>query len=232
MVFDVGLTSKKMNQEAFYQIGFNKETVFTHQENIGKLGYLSTYAQFKNKEGKPLAYINLPYFAKQSALETEISTFLVAFINIYVLIFVLSIIIAMIISNYFTQPLKLIQSKLRNVKLGKSNELIHWEERDEIGALVGEYNRMIGELSKSAELLAKSERESAWREMAKQVAHEIKNPLTPMKLSLQHMQRTWKDKSPNWDKNFESMSSTLIEQINALSTIANEFSNFAKMPTA
>ncbi len=110
--------------------------------------------------------------------------------------------------------------------------MIEWPEKDEIGSLVSEYNRMILELSKSAELLAKSERESAWREMAKQVAHEIKNPLTPMKLSVQHLKRIWNDDAPDMEERVERLTQTIIDQIDTLSTIATEFSNFAKMPKA
>jgi signal transduction histidine kinase len=231
-VFDEGLTSKKMNPEAFLQMAVLGKTEFVHDERIGKLEYLSAYIPFKNKDGKLLAYLNLPYFAKQSELEKEISGFLVALINIYVLLFALSIITAIFISNYVTKPLKLIQDKLSNIRLGKTNEPIEWKENDEIGNLVSEYNRMISELSKSAELLARSERESAWREMAKQVAHEIKNPLTPMKLSVQHLQRTYKDHAPDMDVKMERLTKTIIEQIDTLSSIATEFSNFAKMPRA
>lgn len=231
-VFDEGLTSKKMNPEAYLQMSVLGKTEYVHDERIGKLEYLSAYIPFKNKDGKLLAYLNLPYFAKQSELEKEISGFLVALINIYVLLFVLSIITAIFISNYVTKPLKLIQDKLSNIRLGKTNEPIEWKENDEIGNLVSEYNRMISELSKSAELLAKSERESAWREMAKQVAHEIKNPLTPMKLSVQHLQRTYKDHAPDMDEKMERLTKTIVEQIDTLSSIATEFSNFAKMPKA
>lgn len=231
-VFDEGLTSKKINPEAFLQMAILGKTEFIHDERIGKLEYLSAYIPFKNKDGKLLAYLNLPYFAKQSELEKEISGFLVALINIYVLLFALSIVTAIFISNYVTKPLKLIQDKLSKIKLGKTNEPIEWKDKDEIGNLVSEYNRMIEELSKSAELLAKSEREIAWREMAKQVAHEIKNPLTPMKLSVQHLQRTWKDHAPDMDKKMERLTQTIIEQIETLSSIATEFSNFAQMPKA
>lgn len=231
-VFDEGLTSKKMNPEAYKQLAVAGKTEFIHDEQIGKLEYLSAYVPFKNTNGKVLAYLNLPYFAKQSELEKEISGFLVALINIYVLLFALSIITAILISNYVTRPLKLIQDKLSKIKLGKTNETIEWKEKDEIGSLVSEYNRMILELAKSAELLAKSERESAWREMAKQVAHEIKNPLTPMKLSVQHLQRTYKDQAPDMDEKIERLTKTIIEQIDTLSSIATEFSNFAKMPKA
>lgn len=229
-VFDEGLSSKKMNPEAFKQLSILGRTEFIHDEQIGKLEFLSAYVPLKNTEGKVLAYINLPYFAKQSELEKEISGFLVALINIYVLLFALSIITAILISNFVTRPLKLIQDKLSKIKLGKANETIEWKEKDEIGSLVSEYNRMILELSKSAELLAKSERESAWREMAKQVAHEIKNPLTPMKLSVQHLQRTYKDQAPDMDEKIERLTKTIIEQIDTLSSIATAFSNFAKMP--
>jgi len=110
------------------------------------------------------------------------------------------------------------------------NEMIKWEKKDEIGRLVEEYNRMIRELGESVEKLARSEREGAWREMAKQVAHEIKNPLTPMKLSVQYLKKAWDEKSPDWEHRLEKFTKTLTEQIEALSLIATEFSDFAKMP--
>ena len=231
-VFDEGLVSKKMNPVAYLQMAEKKKSEFVHDENIGNLNYLSAYIPFKNRSGKEIAYLNLPYFAKQSDLEKGISTFLVALINIYVLLFALSIIVAIAISNYLTRPLKLIQDKMSKVKLGKTNELIEWKQQDEIGSLISEYNRMIEELADSAQLLAKSERESAWREMAKQVAHEIKNPLTPMKLSIQHIQRLLDDKSPDLEERVRRLAKTLIEQIDTLSSIASEFSSFAKMPKA
>ncbi|TND10295.1 MAG: integral membrane sensor signal transduction histidine kinase [Bacteroidetes bacterium] len=229
-VFEEGLVSKKMNPEAYLQIGINHRTEFIHDENIGNLAYLSAYLPLKNKDGQLQAYLNLPYFAKQSDLQKEISTFLVALINVYVLLFALSILAAIFISNYLTQPLKLIQEKMRQVKLGKTNEQIDWKNRDEIGSLVSEYNRMIVELMNSAQLLAQSERESAWREMAKQVAHEIKNPLTPMRLSIQLLQQAYKDKKPDIEQRLERVTKTLIEQIDTLSSIASAFSDFAKMP--
>ncbi len=231
-IFDKGLTSRKMNQEAYLQLQVLGKREFIHDEQIGKLEYLSAYIPFVNNDHKLLGYLNLPYFAKQNDLEKEISGFLVALINIYILLFTLAIVIAVLISNYVTQPLRLIQDKLSKIKLGTHNELIEWHDKDEIGSLVIEYNRMIVELSRSAELLAKSEREIAWREMAKQVAHEIKNPLTPMKLSIQHLQRLKDDNAPDMDQKMKQLTQTLIEQIDTLSNIATEFSNFAKMPKA
>lgn len=231
-IVEEGLASKKMNPDAFLQMAIHNKTQFIHDEEIGNLEYLSAYVPFKGKDGKLLAYLNLPYFAKQTELEKEIAGFLVALINIYIFLFALSVLMAIFISNYITLPLKLIQDKLSKIKLGKINEPITWTDHDEIGNLVGEYNRMISELTHSAELLAKSERESAWREMAKQVAHEIKNPLTPMKLSVQHLQRMWTDKSPDMEQKLQRITQTLIEQIDSLSSIASTFSSFAIMPKA
>ena len=150
--------------------------------------------------------------------------------NIYFFLILLSVIVAIFISNNITKPLQIIQERFRAIDLGKKNEPIQYNSRDEIGSLIKEYNRMVSELSENAEMLAKSERESAWREMAKQIAHEIKNPLTPMKLSVQYLQKAWKDEIPEFDKRLEKFSNSLISQINNLSSIATEFSNFAKMP--
>jgi nitrogen fixation/metabolism regulation signal transduction histidine kinase len=124
----------------------------------------------------------------------------------------------------------MLQQKLANISLGKKNETIEWNNNDEIGNLIIEYNRMILELGESAERLAKSERESAWREMAKQVAHEIKNPLTPLRLNAQLIQRAYEEQSPQFDEKFKKFTSMLIEQVDTLAQIANEFSNFAVMP--
>lgn len=229
-VFDEGLVSRKMNPEAYLQINLDRRSEFIHDENIGNLAYLSAYLPVKNRQGELQAYLNLPYFAKQSDLEKEISTFLVALINVYVLLFALSVLAAIFISNYLTHPLRLIQEKMRQVKLGRKSDAIEWKNKDEIGSLVSEYNRMIVELAASAEKLAQSERESAWREMAKQVAHEIKNPLTPMRLSMQLFQRAYSDKAPDMDQKVDRLAKTMLEQIDTLASIATAFSDFAKMP--
>lgn len=231
-LFDIGLISDKMNSEACYSMQFQKKTIFVQNERIGKLSYLSAYTPLTNNKGETVAYLNLPYFAKQNGLQKEILTLLSALINIYVLLIIIAIAIALFISKKITEPFEVIGRNIKNVKLGKENEPIEWKSNDEIGRLVIEYNKMIQKLGESAQTLAKSERESAWREMAKQVAHEIKNPLTPMKLSVQHLQRSYYEKTPGWDKNIERMTRTLIEQIDTLAHIATEFSNFAKMPKA
>jgi len=229
-IFDEGLISRNMNPIAFYQLKNNGKTQFVEKENIGKHVYLSAYMPFRNNDNKLVAYVNLPYFAKQSELSKEISYFLKAYLNIYVFLIAVAVFIALLVSNYITRPLKLIKDKLSNLKLGRKNEKINWHRNDEIGNLIQEYNSMVDQLTRSAEMLAKSEREVAWREMAKQVAHEIKNPLTPMKLSIQHLQRAWNDKVPDWDERLKHFTNNIVEQIDSLSLIATEFSDFAKMP--
>ena len=231
-IYSKGLLSKKMNTLAYEKMSLKNKSEFIHQEQIGELNYLSAYVPFVNNEGNRLAYLNLQYISKQDDLENQISGFLLAIINIMVLMLAISIILAITLSNRLTSPLKYIQESLRNVKLGSKSKAIEYEGADEIGELVKEYNKKVEELQKSAEQLAKSERESAWREMAKQVAHEIKNPLTPMKLSIQHMKRSIEVKDEMSQDKLNKVTASLIEQIDALTKIANEFSNFAKMPKA
>jgi len=231
-VFERGLQGEKMNPVAYHKLTGEKQAEFVNRESIGNLSYLSAYVPYLNAENKLMAYLNLPYFTKQDVLSKDISTLTVAIINVYVLLILMTIAIAVFISEQITKPLRMIQQKFSEIKLGKQYEAITYAGKDEIGNLVAEYNRMVGELERSVEMLAKSERESAWREMAKQIAHEIKNPLTPMKLSIQQLQKAWQDKTEDFDKYLERVTRTLIEQIDNLSKIASEFSNFAKMPKA
>lgn len=229
-LFEKQLMSQRMNPSALMQIAGLRKSYFIHQENIGEYSFLSAYIPFRNLDGKIIGYLNLPYFARQSELQEEIGAFLITFANIFVVLTALAIIIALIISNYITLPLKLMQNHMSLVKLGGANTKLNWNRKDEIGELIEEYNRMVDELDRSVSLLARSERESAWREMARQVAHEIKNPLTPMKLSVQYLQRAWKNQTDDFDERMKRFTDTLIEQIDGLSVIASEFSDFAKMP--
>lgn len=231
-VFDEGLISRKINPIAFNELLVNNQTLFINEEKIGSLRYISAYAPFRNNNNQILGYVNLPYFGQQNERDKELATFLVALINIYVLLFVLALLLALAISNRITLPLTIIRERIANIKFGNSSEPIVWKSKDEIGSLIEDYNRMVVELAKSAELLAKSEREGAWREMAKQVAHEIKNPLTPMKLSVQFLQRAWNDKKEDFDERLKRFTDAIIEQIDTLSAIATEFSNFAKISAA
>ncbi|MDY0343132.1 MAG: ATP-binding protein [Lentimicrobium sp.] len=231
-IFDQGIKSPLMSQQAFIELSGHKRTRYLTNENIGHYQYLSAYLPFRNSDNKLIAYINLPYFARQQELREEISSFLVAFLNIYILLTVFAIGIALLVGIYFTRPLQLIRNRFSSIKFGVPNEQIEYNRNDELGDLIKEYNFMIDKLAESAEQLARSERESAWREMARQVAHEIKNPLTPMKLSIQHLFKSYRENAPDWHKRLESTTRTLIFQIDSLSDIATAFSDFAKLPQA
>ena len=231
-IYDQNIISRRMNPEALFEIKKDQLTQFINPENAGNLKYISAYAPLTDQSGNIKAYLSLPYFEKQNELNKEVSGFLSALLNIYVLLLAIAVLLTVIISSRITKPLLLIQQKISKIRLGSVNEHIAYQRNDEIGQLVQEYNRMLDELSSSADKLAKSERELAWREMAKQVAHEIKNPLTPMKLSVQHLQRTLQQKNEA-DKAFvDRISTTLIQQIDTLSNIATAFSDFAQMPNA
>ncbi len=151
-------------------------------------------------------------------------------LNLYIFLFVVASSIALTFSDSITRPLLKLREKFSSVKIGRSNEPIDWDSNDELGQLIADYNRMITKIEESVNTLTMTERELAWREMAKQVAHEIKNPLTPMKLSLQHLQHAIKKNPSGAQELIDRVSKTLLEQIDNLSSIASEFSHFAKMP--
>lgn len=231
-VYNIGLVSEQLNPTALFQLRRKNKSEFFHQEKIGNLDYLSGYIPFYNNDGKLLAYLNLQHFGQQKEFEDQIQQFLVAIVNVFILLLALSITIAIFVSSWVTLPLRILQQNFAKVQFGKYNQPIPYLANDEIGILVKEYNKKLEELAFAAQQIAQSERESAWREMAKQVAHEIKNPLTPMKLNLQQLQRVFDPNDPNSKDKINKVANSIIEQIDALATIANEFSHFAKMPQA
>ncbi|MBK7148723.1 MAG: HAMP domain-containing histidine kinase [Bacteroidetes bacterium] len=229
-IYEQGLLARRMNPKAFFNLRKTKSIQTTQQEQIGALNYLATYSPLLSTSGDAIAYLGIPYFERARDVNAEVSSFLVSLINVYAFLLICAALLAYFVSNSITQPLTIIGNKLRILNLNKKNEAIEWHSRDEIGILVGEYNKMIAELEQSAQKLAKGERESAWREMAKQIAHEIKNPLTPMKLSIQYLQRSIDEGKPNIEELAKKVAKTLEEQIENLSSIATAFASFAKMP--
>jgi signal transduction histidine kinase len=231
LITEKGLLSKKINPDAFVQLYREPKIQWIQKEKIGSMKYLSGYAPLRNN-GEIFAYLNVPYFATQTELNQQISNFLVALINFNAFIFLIAGLLALLITNSITKSFSLVTEKLRHVSLGQQNDEIEWEKDDEIGALVKEYNKMVRKLEVSAARLAKSEREGAWREMARQVAHEIKNPLTPMKLSIQYLQRAIDNDAPNVKQLSHNVAHTLVEQIEHLANIASDFSAFSRIDEA
>jgi two-component system, NtrC family, nitrogen regulation sensor histidine kinase NtrY len=227
--YNKGIVSTKMDPVAYYHINKQKEVQYFKEEKIGTLKFISNYVPVIDENGRDYAYLNIPYFTSQSKLKLEIANFLVTIINLNAFIFLIAGIVALFITNRITRSFSFISNKMKQVNLGKLNEAIDWNRNDEIGELVKEYNKMVAKLDDSATALAKSEREGAWREMARQVAHEIKNPLTPMKLSLQYLQKAIANNTDNVKQLTASVAQTLVEQIDHLNQIAGEFSQFANI---
>ncbi|MDP3468322.1 MAG: ATP-binding protein [Daejeonella sp.] len=229
-IYENGLIAPRMNALAYLYLNRLQKSEFINREQIGNLSFISAYVPLRNNKSEVIAYLGLPYFSNEKDYQDRIGIFLNALINVYALVFVAIGFFAVFVASRITSPLTLIQKLLRDTKIGAKNEHINWKRNDEIGNLISEYNTMISALDESAQKLARSERESAWREMAKQVAHEIKNPLTPLKLGVQLLEKSWKENDPKFEAKFERFTKSFIEQIESLSHIASEFSNFAKMP--
>ncbi len=231
-LFKKGLAGTQMNPRAYMSLVYTDAVRFLEEERIGNLQYLSFYVPLLSHDNRLAGFVNIPYFIGNNELKEEVSSVIVTVINFYLVFSFLVIGFAVFLSRQITRPLLMLQTKISELKLGHQNEKIDYKGNDEIGGLVNEYNRMVVALSDSAEKLARTERELAWREMAKQIAHEIKNPLTPMKLSIQYLQRAWGDQVTDFGSYLTRVTDTLIEQINKLSSIASEFSKFAQMPSA
>jgi signal transduction histidine kinase len=231
-VYAPGLLGRRMDASAYASVVVQGMASYIHDESLGNARYRVVYVPLRDRRGNVLAYIALPGFTDQAQRNREQGGLLVAVANLFVLLFALSVLVAVFISNWTTRPLDLLRNALSRVALQGANEPLRYSGDDEIGRLVEVYNRKVEELRDSAERLARSERESAWREMARQVAHEIKNPLTPMKLSIQHFQRTWSPDAPDAREKLERFSKGMVEQIDTLSGIASAFSDFAQMPRA
>lgn len=198
---------------------------------VGGVKHLSAYSEIKDEQFKPLAIINIPYIEDGGYYEQELRNFLIRFSQVYVFMFLLSAILAFYLSRYITKSLKTISDKLTETQLNKKNEKIQLNASSkEITLLVESYNSMVDKLEESAVKLAQSERDLAWREMAKQVAHEVKNPLTPMRLTVQSFQRKFDATDPNIAKKLNDYTQTLLQQIDTMSAMANAFSSFASMP--
>jgi two-component system, NtrC family, nitrogen regulation sensor histidine kinase NtrY len=228
-VYKRGLLSSKIHPEAFYHLNVMRQVQYVQDESLSSLNYLSIYAAVRDEKGQVYAYLNIPYFLSQIDVNQEISNFLVTIINLNAFIFLIAGIVALIITNRITRSFSLIGDKMKEIRLGRENEEITWPRNDEIGELVKQYNKMVRQLEQSANALAKSEREGAWREMARQVAHEIKNPLTPMKLSIQYLQKAVSSNLPNVKELTTNVANTLVEQIDHLSKISSDFARFANI---
>ena len=207
------------------------EKRYVDVKNVDGVKNRSSFSQIKDDKFKPLGILNLPYVEDDSFYQEEIQKFLISLSQVYLFMLLIAFAIAYFLSSYITKSLKTISDKINETSLNQKNEKIVIEANSkEINSLIKAYNAMVDKLEESATMLAQSEREQAWREMAKQVAHEIKNPLTPMRLTVQSFQRKFDPNDPNLKQKLDDYSKTLIQQIDTMSSVASAFSNFASMP--
>lgn len=229
-IFEKKLLSTYINPAALAGIVEKNEGQLVADERVGTLKYQTVYLAIPSQLDPSLtAILAIPFFESEEELNAMISDVLGKVFNTFVVIFILFLLVSFLVTKNLTLPFRLLTQKLKATNL-EDNEPMIWASKDEIGLLVNEYNQMLYKLEASKKVLASTEKESAWREMAKQVAHEIKNPLTPMKLTLQHLLRLEQEgKLADADKLKKSLE-TLIHQVDALSGIASSFATFAKMP--
>ncbi len=193
--------------------------------------FRSSYSYIKDTKFKPLGILNLPYIEDDGYYEKELNNFLIRFSQVYSFMLLISIIIAYFLSSYITKSIKEVSERIKETRLNETNEKINLGDTpQEISLLVDAYNNLVDDLEESAAKLAQNEREEAWREMAKQVAHEIKNPLTPMRLTVQSFQRKFDPANPDIRQKLDEYSKTLIQQIDTMTSVASAFSSFASMP--
>ena len=192
----------------------------------------SSYSYIKDADFKNLAILNIPYEENSDFYNQEAENFLSRYAQVFIIMFIISILISYLLSSNITKSISQISEKLGITQLNERNQKLKLQPgNQEINALILAYNNMVDTLEESAQKLAQSEREHAWREMAKQVAHDIKNPLTPMRLTIQSFQRKFDINDPKISQKLHDFSETLIQQIDTMTTVASAFSNFANMPT-
>ncbi|MCG9971338.1 sensor histidine kinase [Christiangramia crocea] len=224
-------TKTKLDKGILKKLDASRDKRYLKKTEVNGQKYQSAYTYITDNKFKPLAILYLPYLQDDSLLNRDLNNFLMRMAEVYLFMLVIAIILSFFLSKYITKSLKIISEKINQTRLDKRNKKIELSNAtEEIYALVSAYNSMIDELEESAVKLATGEREQAWREMAKQVAHEIKNPLTPMRLSVQSFQRNFDKNDPEIEQKVNEYSNTLINQIDTMSSIASAFSNFAKMP--
>ena len=228
-LFEKGIVSRHIAPQPF----FSKPTTMSQYEHIGDMHYLAAYTEFYNGNYVQIGYIAVPMFIYDEEVNEEVDRFLSKLLPPNLIVLLLSFLISFFLVRSITRPLSALSDSMKHLSLDSVGERLQYEGDDEIGQLVKRYNEMVGELERSRERLAQSEREGAWRTMARQIAHEINNPLTPMKLIIQQLQRTKKLNDPErFNEYFDKSTTMLIEQINDLSRIAQSFSQFDKMPEA
>lgn len=230
-IFKFDKDKPKINPSTLKIIQSSLDKRYIEFSKVDGQSFRSSYSYLKDTKFKPMGILNLPYEENTEFYDNEVQNFLIRFGQVYIFMFLISIILSYFLSSYITKSLKIISDKIEETQLNQRNEKIVIEDGSkEINLLIKSYNTMVDKLEESATILAQSEREQAWREMAKQVAHEIKNPLTPMRLTVQSFQRKFDVNDPNITQKLDDYTKTILQQIDTMTAVAGAFSNFATMP--
>ncbi len=224
-IFNLDLQSNLINPIVFEELVVKENQSIIADESVGSLDYKVCYAVVNSIDHQIAGFIAMPFFDSKNHLRRQQIEVFGNLLIIFGFIFIIAIVFGNTVLNNLLHPLRIVAAKIRRVTLQDVNKPIDYESSDEIGSLVKDYNQMLVKLEDSKKALARSQKETAWKEIAKQVAHEIKNPLTPMQLKIQQMLRKHESDS----KEFETLSS-LLTQVDTLSQIAQSFSAFAEMP--
>ena len=227
-VFEKMIIGSRIDQDAFHNIRHQNQRFFIQREKIDDYSYWSMYAPIFNDNGDIIAIISTPYTDRNYDFRREAFFHAALIFNLFILLLIGSLLFSTREVNAMFTPL-LEMGKKMNVADVHNLEYIIYKGDDEISSLVDAYNRMVHDLSDSTKQLAQAERDKAWSQMARQVAHEIKNPLTPIKLQLQRLIRLKQNNNPIWEERFDEVSAVVLEHIDILTETANEFSTFAKL---
>lgn len=223
-LFSEGLLSTRISPAPF----FSSRDTLVQYEQIGDMRYLCAYMPFYNGSYVQIGYVAVPSFVSEMEKAQEADALLARLLPSYLLTLFIAILASYLAVRNITRSLSTLTDKMRHFRIGNPDNHINYSYKDEVGELAERYNAMVDQMEESASRLAKAEREGAWRTMARQIAHEINNPLTPMKLTIQQMQ--FLKGSERFDAYFDRATQMLIEQIDTLSHIAKSFSTFAKQP--
>ncbi len=228
-LYQSGLLDSRLPGSVFARIVVAGGGYAQTNETVGDVAYAVGYAPLV-QNGRTLGVLSVPTLYRQQEVEAELAERNAFTLGVYGILLVLTTIAGVVLANQLSQPIRDLTAAAHTVGEGKLDVRLPDRGSGEIGELIGTFNEMVGELRKSRDELSRAERERAWKEMAKQVAHEIKNPLTPMKLSVQHLQQAFRDNAKDLDEIVSRVTRTITEQIDTLARIATEFSHFARMP--
>ncbi len=230
MLYQGGLVSGLINPAAMKQIVEQKENQLLLYESLGEKPYYTAYVGLKSYDQKLLGVLSVPQFNARSILDRQIIDIVASILIVFTIMFIVFLLVSYFASNLLIEPLRVLARKISTTNLNQLNDPLPWHSNDEIGSLIKKYNQMLVNLDQNKQALSLNEKQSAWREMARQVAHEIKNPLTPMKLTLQQLQRTIRRDDPEALEKVNRAMESIIKQIDTIGHIAQSFSDIARMP--